>query len=174
MVLCVLPGRRFAVAAVASAVASVFLVPACSTTTYLALPTSTPPVDSASAPAQAPPPGVQLNGVYQTLVGEIAARWTITSACVPDGCTARVSSSNGGWTGDATLTNSRWNITVVRPDGVTCRNGTTHPSTNTYSWDAVSLEGTVDSSHDAVCPGEPAGNFHDTFTIVTPAVSAAS
>ena len=168
----VLLGRRFAVAACAGAVAIGFTLSGCSTTTYTVLPS--PVASSAPTSTVAAPPGVLLNGVYQTLVGEITAQWTISSPCATDGCTARISSSNGGWTGDAKLTKGRWTLTVVRPDGVTCRNGSTQPSTNTYAWDATSLEGTVDSSHDAVCPGEPAGTFNDTFTIVTPPVSSVS
>lgn len=159
-----------AVCAVGAAV--VALASGCTTTTRTFVVASPVPKTATSAAA---PPGVLLNGVYKTLVGDIAAQWTIASKCATEGCTATVSSSNGGWTGNALLTGGRWNITVVRPDGFSCKSGATRPSTNTYSWDASSLTGTVDSTHDAaVCPGEPAGTFHDTFTIVTPPVSVAS
>lgn len=176
---CVSFHKLFSVAASAVGLTVGVLVSGCTTTTYSVLPTSTSTLPPTSPPTSAPnaadpPPEELLNGVYTTLVGQIEAQWTIKSSCADAVCTATISSSNGGWTGDAALANGRWDLTVVRPDGTTCRNGTAKPSTNHYSWDAATLVGTVDSSYDAVCAGEPASNFHDTFTIVTPPISVSS
>jgi hypothetical protein len=61
-----------------------------------------------------------------------------------------------------------------RLHGLDRLDGTTKPSVNHYSWDAVTLEGTVDSEYDQARDGEAPAPFHDTFTIVTPPLSANS
>jgi hypothetical protein len=63
------------------------------------------------------------------------------------------------------LANGRYTMTVDVPDGVRC---TVYflPSHDTYTWDAVTLTGNVESRFDAGCGGAPAGIDNNPFTLV--------
>jgi hypothetical protein len=67
--------------------------------------------------------------------------------------------------GDASLANGRYTMIVDVPDGVRC---TVYflPSHDTYTWDAVTLTGSVDSTFDAGCGGAPGGTTTYPFTLV--------
>jgi hypothetical protein len=69
------------------------------------------------------------------------------------------------WNGDAHLANGRYTMVVDVPDGVRC---TLYflPSHDTYSWDAVTLAGSVDSTFDAGCGNAPGGTVSYPFNLV--------
>jgi hypothetical protein len=56
----------------------------------------------------------------------------------------------------ARLASDRWTFDVPKPDGVSCPDGTTAASTETYAFDDVSLTGTHTSIHGDVCGLQPA------------------
>lgn len=100
--------------------------------------------------AHADPP--LLNGTYDIDGGDEDAYWTATSTCATDGCVARVS-SNVGWSGNAVMNGGRWNLTVTKPDGVVCSDGSYAPVVIAYSVDAVTGAGTVTADSNGNCPG---------------------
>jgi hypothetical protein len=69
------------------------------------------------------------------------------------------------WYAVAHLANGRYTMIVDVPDGVRC---TAYflPSHDTYTWDAVTLTGSVDSTFDAGCGGAPGGTNSWPFTLV--------
>ena len=80
--------------------------------------------------------------------------WIASSTCAGSGgCVAHITSSSG-WSGDAQLAGDRWTMTVVRPDGQSCPDGTRHAELQTWSWDAAALAGQVSgvSTDPAACP----------------------
>ena len=103
-----------------------------------------------AAPAQANPS--LLNGTYDIDGGDQDAYWTASSTCATDGCVARIV-SNVGWSGNAVMNNGRWNLTVTKPDGVVCSDGSYAPVVIAYSVDAASGAGTVTADSNGDCPG---------------------
>lgn len=80
--------------------------------------------------------------------------WIASSTCAPSGgCVAHITSSSG-WSGDAQLAGDRWTMTVDRPDGQSCPDGTRHSESQTWSWDVAALSGQVSgvSTDPAACP----------------------
>lgn len=70
---------------------------------------------------------------------------------------------------DALLHDGRYTMTVEDPFGLRCGNvyyGPTIPTTDTYSWDAVNLTGTLTSAFPVGCNGEPAGTVTYPFVLV--------
>ena len=67
--------------------------------------------------------------------------------------------------GDAHLSNGRYTFAVDVPDGVRCVVQFL-PSHDVYSWDAVSLVGSVDSTYDTGCDGAPGGTDNYPFNLV--------
>jgi hypothetical protein len=64
--------------------------------------------------------------------------------------------------GDAPLVNGRYTLTVDDPYGLRCGDryyGPTVPTHDIYSWDAVTLAGSLDSSFAAGCDGAPSGTY---------------
>jgi len=87
--------------------------------------------------------------------------WTASSTCPPSGgCVAHITSSSG-WSGDAQLAGDRWTMTVDRPDGQSCPDGTRHSELQTWSWDTAALTGQVSgvSTDPAACPQGPSNSF---------------
>ncbi|MFY1621279.1 hypothetical protein [Micromonospora sp. WMMD736] len=66
--------------------------------------------------------------------------------------------------GRAYLANGRYTMTVDVPDGLQCP-GHVMPTRETYSWDAVSLVGTIDSVYDVGCNNGPPGTQFWTFKL---------
>jgi hypothetical protein len=66
---------------------------------------------------------------------------------------------------NASFANGRYTMIVDQPDGVRC---TAYflPSHDTYTWDAVTLTGSVDSIFDAGCGGAPGGTNSWPFSLV--------
>lgn len=60
------------------------------------------------------------------------------------------------FSGRARLTSDLWTFQVPKANGVSCPDGSTAPSTDTYAFDDVTLAGTHTSIHGAVCGLEPA------------------
>jgi hypothetical protein len=99
-----------------------------------------------------------LNGTY-TGEGDVGQFiWTISSDCATEGCTAKVNSRQG-WTSVATLSNGRWNMAVSKPGGVICDDGRVLPATVGFSFDAMTLSGTMTTDSNSGCPG---GEIHQT------------
>jgi hypothetical protein len=67
--------------------------------------------------------------------------------------------------GDAQLVNGRYTLTIDVPDGVRCVVSFL-PSHDTYSWDAATLAGSVDSTFDTGCGGAPGGTVTYPISLV--------
>lgn len=88
--------------------------------------------------------------------------WAIT-ACPGGGCVhvnaiARPVAKAFPYTGDAHLADGRYTLAVDVPDGLRCGDiyyGPTLPTHDVYTWDAVTLAGTLESSFAAGCDGTP-------------------
>jgi hypothetical protein len=107
-------------------------------------------------------------GTYAlNLVGaEGVTSWTANSRCPASGnCTAHITTSTG-WSGDARLVGGRWSMTVTRPDGQSCPDGSRHSELQTWSWDPVALTGQVSgvSTDPFACPETGANSFTLTRT----------
>ncbi len=88
-----------------------------------------------------------------------------TSQCVHVDALPRPNGQAAPWNMDANFANGRYTMVVDVPDGVRC---TVYflPSHDTYSWDAVTLAGSVDSTFDAGCGGAPGGTVNYPFSLV--------
>jgi hypothetical protein len=88
-----------------------------------------------------------------------------TPDCVHVNAQPRPNGQAVPWNGDAHLANGRYTMVVDVPDGVRC---TLYflPSHDTYSWDAVTLAGSVDSTFDAGCGNAPGGTVSYPFNLV--------
>ncbi|WP_235718616.1 alpha/beta fold hydrolase [Mycolicibacterium goodii] len=70
---------------------------------------------------------------------------------------------------NAHLTDGRYTMTVDVPDGLRCGNvyyGPVIATRDVYTWDAQTLQGTLESSFAAGCDGAPAGTFTYPFSLV--------
>jgi hypothetical protein len=135
-----------------------------------------------ASPAKAlgPPP----DGLYTfSEAGVPASTWKIAALCnapsrqraIPDFtdpviwadlCALNVSSTTprvispaekqANYIGRARLTSDLWTFQVPKANGVSCPDGSTAPSTDTYAFDDVTLAGTHTSIHGAVCGLQPA------------------
>jgi hypothetical protein len=96
---------------------------------------------------------------------EIRACQVEAPDCVHVNATPRPNGQAEPWVGDAHLANGRYTMVVDVPDGVRC---TVYflPSHDTYSWDAVTLSGSVDSTFNAGCGNAPGGTVSYPFTLV--------
>jgi hypothetical protein len=143
--------------------------------TLVAVGTSTP------ATALGPPP----DGIYSfTEAGVPASSWKIMALCdapsrqraIPDFtdpviaadlCALNVTSVTprapvshqdkiANYTGRARLASDRWTFQVNKENGVSCPDGSTAESTDTYAFDDVALTGTHTSIHGDICGLQPA------------------
>jgi hypothetical protein len=131
------------------------------------------------ASAVGPPP----DGAYSfDQAGVSGVTWTITALCdQPSGtrnmndysdpvtwafqCALNVVSTTPeqitradrlqNFNGRARLSSVLWTFQVNQPDGVLCPDGSTAPSTETYSFDDATLTGTHTTLHGAVCGLQP-------------------
>src|SRR6478609_1766393 len=96
-----------------------------------------------------------MNGqyAYTSDTGEHSSA-TITSTCQDEGCVAHVVGVKGNVQGDATFTGGRWNLSVTNPQGDICDNKA-FPADQVYSWDPVTLTGTLTSQYGPSCDGIP-------------------
>jgi hypothetical protein len=135
-----------------------------------------------ASPAKAlgPPP----DGFYTlTEAGTNAVTWKVTALCDPisrqraipdftdpviaaDLCALNVVSTTprvitrqekmANFNGRARLTSDLWTFDIPKPEGVSCPDGSSAASTDTYAFDDVSLTGTHTSIHADVCGLQPA------------------
>jgi hypothetical protein len=128
---------------------------------------------SAAAAVLAPHAHANMNfGSYEVLTNRYTdASWVwSTWACIPraDGCiyVSAVPRPKFGayYEGDAHLADGRYTLTVDVPDGLRCP-GHAMPTRDTYSWDAVTLAGTIDSVYDVGCFNGPPGTQFWTFAL---------
>lgn len=131
------------------------------------------------ASAVAPPP----DGTYSfNQAGVSGVTWTITALCdQPSGtrnqadysdpvtwafqCALNIVSTTPeqitradklqNFSGRARLSSVLWTFKVDQADGVSCPDGSTAPSTETYSFDDATLTGTHTTLHGAVCGMQP-------------------
>jgi hypothetical protein len=141
--------------------------------TIVAVGTSTP------AKALGPPP----DGIYTfTEAGVPATNWRITALCdapsrqraIPDFsdpviaadlCALNVASSTeraisrpeklANYVGRARLSSDLWTFQIGKPNGVTCPDGSTAATTDTYAFNDASLSGTHTSIHGDICGLQP-------------------
>jgi hypothetical protein len=67
--------------------------------------------------------------------------------------------------GDAHLANGQYTLTVDVPDGLQCLPGYALPTRETWSWDEVTLAGTIESNYDVGCFNGPPGSQFWTFAL---------
>lgn len=93
------------------------------------------------------------NGVYryEPQLGD-PALVTVSSNCSNEGCVAHVAGERGNVAGDATMTNGQWILSVQNPVGDIC-DGNRYPADQVYTWDAVTLQGTLSSAYGPSCDG---------------------
>ena len=73
------------------------------------------------------------------------------------------------WYGQAQRVNGSYTMTVDVPDGLRCGDvyyGPIIPTRDVYTWDAVTLTGTVQSSFAVGCDNAPGGTFTYPFSLV--------
>ena len=104
----------------------------------------------------------QLNGDYTFTNGPTLNTWTVTTQCNPEGfCAGTVSSSTGMVASIRHLAGGPW--TVERhdvPSGWTCADGSTGPADLSYSFDPVSLAGTISYTTKPGACGDPNSIHH--------------
>jgi hypothetical protein len=90
-----------------------------------------------------------------------------TSACREVHGIPRPIAGATDYDGDAQLANGRYTLTLDLPDGLRCNGywGYTIPTHDVYSWDAVTLAGSVDSTSDTGCDGAPGGTNTYPFSL---------
>jgi hypothetical protein len=67
--------------------------------------------------------------------------------------------------GDAHLANGQYTLTVDVNDGLRCLPGYSMPTRDTYTWDEVTLAGTIESVYDVGCFNGPPGAQFWTFAL---------
>jgi hypothetical protein len=73
------------------------------------------------------------------------------------------------WYGQARQAGGTYTLTVDVPDGLRCGDvyyGPVIPTRDTYTWDAVTLRGTLQSSFAVGCDNAPGGTFSYPFSLV--------
>ncbi|WP_263992409.1 hypothetical protein [Mycolicibacterium madagascariense] len=130
-----------------------------------------------ASPANADP---VMQGVYDYTQGDVHAVWTIYPSCVPTvgdlrnnvdlpvGCRLHVAPTPATAVrgGDARQTGGMWEFTTNVQEGLSCPDGTSAPTQETYKWDDVTLTGTRMISNGAVCNGTvPANLVRYPFTL---------
>ena len=67
--------------------------------------------------------------------------------------------------GDARLVTGKYTLTVDVNDGLRCLPGYSMPTRDTYTWDEVTLAGTIESVYDVGCFNGPPGTQFWTFAL---------
>jgi hypothetical protein len=67
--------------------------------------------------------------------------------------------------GDAHLANGQYTLTVDVNDGLRCLPGYSMPTRDTYTWNEVTLAGTIESVYDVGCFNGPPGSQFWTFAL---------
>jgi hypothetical protein len=111
-------------------------------------------------------------GNYQVLTNRYTDAswiWFVTTCTeTRPGCfqvRARPSPRFGAYyNGEAILANGRYTLATDVPDGLRCF-GQALPARETWSWDAISLAGTIESAYDVGCSNGPPGVNMWTFAL---------
>ena len=128
---------------------------------------------TAAATVAAPPAQAQMQlGNYDVLTNRYTqASWFwFVSPCAPAAPDCLDISASprlkfyAYYDGYAHLVDGRYSFTADVPDGLRCP-GYNLPTRDTYSWDAVSLAGTIDSVYDVGCFNGPPGTQFWTFAL---------
>jgi hypothetical protein len=129
---------------------------------------------TAAATVIAPPANAAMQlGNYDVLTNRYdRASWVwFIAACIPEKSDDCIEVSGIArlkyyyeYGGRAHLVNGTYSFTVDVPDGVRCL-GYNLPSRDTYTWDAVTLAGTIDSQYDVGCFNGPPGSQFWTFAL---------
>ena len=90
-----------------------------------------------------------------------------TADCVHVNAVQRPNAGNVSYAGDAHLVDGRYTLIVDVGQGLFCGGyfGSTVPTRDTYSWDAVTLAGSVDSAFATGCDGSPGGSYTYPFEL---------
>lgn len=104
------------------------------------------------------------NGVYryQPDLGD-PGNATVSSTCATEGCVAHIVGEKGNVQGDVILRGGQWTLSVHNPAGDIC-DGNTYPADQVYTWDPVTLHGTLVSNYGPACDGTP-GTVTTAFTL---------
>jgi hypothetical protein len=125
-----------------------------------------------AAAALAPPAQAMQLGNYDVLTNRytraswvwyIAACQPAAPDCLDIGAIPRLK-FYAYYDGKAQLVDGRWTLTADVPDGLQCP-GHVMPTRDTYSWDANTLAGTIDSRYDVGCFNGPPGSQFWTFAL---------
>lgn len=123
-----------------------------------------------------PPPAkaAMLLGNYDLLTNRYTqASWVwFVAQCIPEKSAECIDVSGiprlkfyADYRSKAYLVDGRYTFTVDVNDGLRCLPGYSMPTRDTYSWDAVSLVGTIDSVYDVGCFNGPPGKQFWTFKL---------
>jgi hypothetical protein len=85
--------------------------------------------------------------------------------CLQVNAIPRLSLGTVPYDGEAQLANGRYTLTIDTPRGLECGFAGL-PTHDVYSWDAVMLTGSVDSTFDVGCGGAPGGTNTFDFALV--------
>jgi hypothetical protein len=91
-----------------------------------------------------------------------------TTVCAQVSAVAQPIAKAYAWYGQAHVVNGRWAMTVDVPDGLRCGDiyyGPVIPTHDVYSWDPVTLAGTLESTSDVGCDNAPGGTITYPFTL---------
>jgi hypothetical protein len=129
---------------------------------------------SAAAALLASPANAMMNlGNYDVLTNRYTyASWIwfvtrcqpVTTECIHVFANPRLKFYNY-YDGEAHLVDGRYTLTVDVSDGLECLPGNTMPTHETWSWDEVTLAGTIESNFDVGCFGGPPGSQSWTFAL---------
>lgn len=120
-----------------------------------------------------PAPAAMQLGNYDLLTNRYdrASWFWFISACIPDKSPDCVNVAArprlkfyAYYESRSYLVDGRYSFTVDVPDGLRCW-GHNMPTRETYSWDAVTLVGTIDSKFDVGCNNGPPGTQFWTFKL---------
>jgi hypothetical protein len=96
------------------------------------------------------------------------ATWTVTpcdgESFIPCARVAESGAPLAPWSAQAALSVGSWTLFVDRPDAIPCNDGSNHAGRATYSWNAVTLSGSVSVYDDKVC-GDEAHTLYAPFTL---------
>ncbi|MGV0740746.1 hypothetical protein [Mycolicibacterium sp. XJ870] len=97
--------------------------------------------------------GFNGNYRYEPEIGDPGTA-TVTSNCATEGCVAHIVGEQGYVQGDAILQGGQWILRVHNRAGDIC-DGNTYPADQVYTWDPITLRGTLVSNYGPACDGVP-------------------
>jgi hypothetical protein len=111
-----------------------------------------------AGPANAADPNALGTYTFEGEDGE-SATWTVTPCDDDTDHCVRVAeagdSKRAPWSANAYWNVGSWILFVDQPDAILCKNGTSVPGRNNYSWDATSLSGFASTFSNGACNSAP-------------------